>query len=156
MSWLPAPGPRCPPRPMLCPVVLVAALSGCTTGPEDAGRAADCPAPVVSREGVVEVPTDRGSVTALLFGDLPARTGQELKIVWRVTGDGGLTVRAVRPDGSTAEPAFGPEPHYTSNFDAPGDEWGTGFRFDGAGCWRIDVARGGVSASLWVPVETQS
>jgi hypothetical protein len=100
-----------------------------------------------------EVPADGGTVTALAFGTVPAKVGEELKIVWRVTGEGDLTVRPIRPDGSTGELVFGPEPHAGSNFSAPGDEWGTGLRLDSPGCWQVELARTGVTATLPMLVE---
>jgi hypothetical protein len=58
----------------------------------------------------------------------------------------------VRPDGSAGELAFGPEPPGGSNVEAPGAEWGTGFRFDVPGCWRIELSRDDVTAQLAIPV----
>jgi hypothetical protein len=132
--------------------LLLGGLVGCTAAeaPESAGT--ECDPPDVSPDLVVEVPADGGSVTGLLWQDLPAEVGTDLKIVWRVTGEGELTVRSVRPDGSTGELAFGPEPHGGSNFEAPGAEWGTGFRFDVPGCWRIELSRDDVTAQLAIPV----
>jgi hypothetical protein len=34
----------------------------------------------------------------------------------------------------------------------PGAEWGTGFRFDVPGCWRIELSRDDVTAQLAIPV----
>ena len=132
--------------------VLLAALTACTnSSPRETAEPA-CDPPDVSPELVVEVPAEGGSVTGLLWDELPAEVGTDLKIVWRVTGTGELTVGSVRPDGSAGELAFGPEPHGSSSFEAPGDEWGTGFRFDVPGCWRIELRRDDVTAAFSLPV----
>jgi hypothetical protein len=132
--------------------VFVVAVAGCTgSGTQESAEPA-CDPPDVSPELVVEVPADGGEVTGLLWDELPAEVGTDLKIVWRVTGTGELAVRSVRPDGSAGELAFGPEPHVGSNFEAPGAEWGTGFRFDVPGCWRIELSRDDVTAQLAIPV----
>ena len=67
----------------------------------------------------------------LLFNPtpLPIKVG-ELKVVWRATGEGDLTVRYWAPDGRPGELTFGPEAHGGSNYNRPGQEWGTGFNFD--------------------------
>jgi hypothetical protein len=153
---------------------LLCALAGCTGGegdaaapsstpavplpPADVGPATttaggDCAAPSTPVVGEpFRLPATGGRVTGLLFADLPVIVGSEVKIVWRVTGDGDLAVRSVRPDGSTGPLTFGPEAHTGSNFSAPGGEWGTGFRFDAPGCWVIEVRRGPVNARLAVDV----
>jgi len=79
------------------------------------------------------------------------RVGAEFKIVVRVTGSGQLRVSATASDGSTRQP-LAIAPHTGSNFDRPGDEWGLFFRFNQAGCWRINVERGEVTGSItfWV------
>jgi hypothetical protein len=147
--------------------VLVAGLclASCTAdgepsaGAQGTTSAAPTPAPVT---GPCDMPTladdesfqadaDGGSVAALVFGTLPPDVGSQLKIVWRVTGTGPLDVVATRPDGSSSALTFGPEEHGGSTFHRPGDEWGTGFLFDTAGCWLIHVRRGDVTAR--VPIE---
>ncbi len=88
------------------------------------------------------------SVSALLMAPhFPPLPGN-VKIVWRVTGSGELKLAASGPTGQPATLLFGPEPHGGSNFDAPGDEWGSGFRFPVPGCWTIRVARGVVHAKI--------
>jgi hypothetical protein len=139
---------------------LVACTSG--SGQDSAGSSrtgapsstGTCQTPTLNEDGSFEADASGGEVTALVFGSLPPRTDSELKIVWRVTGEGELQVSAERPDGSAGVLAFGPEAHPASNFSRPGDEWGTGFRFDASGCWHIDVQRGGVHAR--VPVQVVS
>ena len=87
----------------------------------------DALTPIVENE-VTGVATD-ATIYGLLFPTepLPIRSGDELKIVWRMTGVGDLSVSYESPDGSPATLTFGPEPHSGSSYDRPGDEWGTGF-----------------------------
>jgi hypothetical protein len=47
---------------------------------------------------------------------------------------------------------FGPERHSASSYHRPGDEWGTGFRFETAGCWHIHLARTDTSGDVWLEV----
>jgi len=82
----------------------------------------------------------------------PVRAGEELKIVWRMTGHGDLSVRYFAPDGRAGILTFGPEAHSGSTFQRPGDEWGTGFSFDVAGCWRIHLERSVGSGDVWLAV----
>jgi hypothetical protein len=89
---------------------------------------------------------------ALGPGRVPPRAGDELKIVWRMTGNGPLRVTFRAPDESITPLEFGPEPHAASSFDHPGDEWGTGFRFTSPGCWHIHLARTDTSGDVWLDV----
>lgn len=82
----------------------------------------------------------------------PVRSGEELKIVWRMTGQGDLSVSYFAPDGRPGVLTFGPEAHGGSTFQRPGDEWGTGFSFDAAGCWRIHLERSVGSGDVWLAV----
>jgi len=80
---------------------------------------------------------------ALLFPyHLPVWSDEDLKIVLRMTGNGKFSVAAQHTDGTVIQPIFGPEPHGGSSWHRPGDEWGTGFHFPEAGCWRILVQYG--------------
>jgi hypothetical protein len=125
------------------------AASSSTGVPSAAGT---CWTPTPDEEGAFDADASGGAVNALVSGSLPPRTDSELKIVWRVTGEGEPTVSAERPDGSAGVLTFGPEAHPASNFDRPGDEWGTGFRFDMPGCWHLDVRRGAVHARVPIRV----
>ena len=89
---------------------------------------------------------------ALGPGHIPPRAGDELKIVWRMTGTGPLRVTLRAPNGTVRPLVFGPERHGASNFDRPGDEWGTGFRFGSAGCWHVHLARTDTSGDVWLDV----
>ncbi|MET7747360.1 hypothetical protein [Micromonospora sp. NPDC005367] len=74
--------------------------------------------------------------------------GRELKVVWRMTGSGDFAISATGPEGQVVKPVWGPEPHDSSNWERPGDEWGTGWVFPGAGCWTINATRTVGSGSL--------
>jgi hypothetical protein len=107
-----------------------------------------------NRQGpeVVGDATD-ATVYGLMFTHSPpVRAGDEVKIVWRMTGQGDLSVRFVDPDGRQRPLVFGPEPHGSSNYDRPGDEWGTGFLFDRAGCWQIHLQRDVGVGDVWIDV----
>lgn len=69
-------------------------------------------------------------------------SAQPIKIVWKMTGDAALTLRATLDGGESIEPVWGPELHQASSWNRPGDEWGSGFRFPTPGCWRIVASRG--------------
>jgi hypothetical protein len=85
-------------------------------------------------------------------GRLPPHAGDEVKIVWRMTGNGPLTVTVTAPDGQNHPLVFGPEPHGTSTYHRPGDEWGTGFHFTSPGCWHIHLIRANASGDAWFDV----
>ena len=86
---------------------------------------------------------------ALGPGRVPPHVGDELKIVWRMTGSGALHVTFTAPDGTKRPLVFGPEPHRSSStYHRPGSEWGTGFRFTSAGCWHIRLARADTSGDV--------
>jgi len=69
------------------------------------------------------------------------RHGDELKIAWRITGTGSPVFSASSQGAATITPSWGPEAHGGSNWNAPGDEYGTGWVFPSAGCWTIQVRR---------------
>ena len=82
-----------------------------------------------------------GEMWALLFFD-KAQAHQEVKIVWRITGSGKqFDAQAQLEDGTIIHPIWVTY-HGGSNWDRPGDEWGTGFNFPAPGCWTLTVARG--------------
>ncbi|HSR83378.1 MAG TPA: hypothetical protein VLM11_04265 [Streptosporangiaceae bacterium] len=83
---------------------------------------------------------------------LPARVGDQEKIVWRVSGLGPLTLVAIAPDGQHVRLSWGPGFHTGSNFDKPGDEWGAGYVFTHPGCWDLRAIRGRASADVWLKV----
>jgi hypothetical protein len=114
------------------------------SSPPPPRAAPTCGAPGPSANGTVGFSEAQGygpgvSLWALFFNDL--KQGQEIKIVWRMTGTGDLSMRAVGPGGRTITPIWGPEDHGSSNWDRPGAEWGTGWVFPVAGCWIFEATR---------------
>lgn len=101
---------------------------------------------------------DRGSMVALLFlntrteSDDVVPVSTDVKIVWRVTGHGGVKFYATGPSGNRVRPRWGPEPHADSTFRYPGQEWGTGFVFPVPGCWTIHIQRDDLTGRLTLPV----
>lgn len=75
-------------------------------------------------------------------------TGKEAKIVWRLTGDGDLSFRAIGPKGEVENLVWGPEQHGGSNWERPGEEWGTGWLLPATGCWTLEVTRGAAVLSI--------
>jgi hypothetical protein len=83
---------------------------------------------------------------------LPARVGDQEKIVWQMTGTGVLTLQAIGPDGKHHQLAWGPAAHAGSNWDKPGDERGAGYVFTAPGCWDLRAIRGHATADVWIRV----
>lgn len=103
--------------------------------------------------GEVRAVAKGAEVWALLFAMVPFEHGRDVKIVWRMTGTGPLTVTAELPDGTRAKRTFGPEEHGGSTWQRPGDEWGTGFNFPKPGCWRLTATRTVGSGYIDLPVK---
>jgi hypothetical protein len=144
------------------PAALVALLlTSCTTdrppaAPITLAPHVDCdhppPAPAHANEGF-QGESSSGSVVALLFADpSDLSAGKELKIVWRVTGTGMARFSATGPGSRSIAPVWGPEGHGGSNFNYPGEEWGTGFLFPTPGCWTVHVQRDDLTGSLSLPI----
>src|ERR1700760_1040438 len=115
-----------PPRPAPS-----ASLPSAAPGPAPASAcpaSATIPAPAGNVE-MQGVGTGGTSLFALFFvaADAPVTRGQEVKIVWRMTGAGDLTIDAVEDGGATTKPTWGPEAHGGSSYQRPGEEWGTGW-----------------------------
>jgi hypothetical protein len=90
---------------------------------------------------------------ALVFGPLPIKARTETKIVWRMGGRGLFNIGAKNTTGMTAQLTFGPEPHGGSSWYVPNtDEWGTGFIFPTAGCWRVHAWRDGTSGDVYFQI----
>ncbi|HEY3671357.1 MAG TPA: hypothetical protein VGN51_10520 [Acidimicrobiia bacterium] len=122
-----------------------------------AGKGGECRAPSTftpDADNEVEGATRNGTLFGLLFGErVPPRAGDELKIVWRMTGKGPLKVKFTGPDGKKRPLAFGPVAHSAgSSYQRPGDEWGTGFRFGTPGCWHIQLTRSNNVGDVWLDV----
>jgi len=90
-------------------------------------------------------------VWGLLFMEAPFARGREVKIVWRMTGEGPLRVSAVLPGGKRTQPIW-LEDHGGSTWQRPGYEWGTGWKFPKAGCWKIELTRTRGSGHVWLRV----
>jgi hypothetical protein len=139
---------------MTLTLVVVSGCSSRDVTPEE------CDPDPLRTGGEVSVPAEGFEVWALLFATYHMTIGQpvfipqdeEIKIVWRVTGEGDVSVQALGPDGSTLPPVWGPEGHIGSNWDRPGDEWGTGWVFPEPGCWSIEVERGDAVAYMDVDI----
>jgi len=94
-----------------------------------------------------------GSLWALVFADHPFAAVHQVKIAWHMTGTGPLHLSASNLDtGQVVAPWNGPEPHSSSSWHRPGDEWGTVWVFPAAGCWRITAARSNTSGSITMTV----
>lgn len=82
------------------------------------------------------------------------------KIRWRIPDDGDPlsepaepVIDAVGPGGLVIGPVDDPFFHSGSDWDRPGDEWGTGWEFPVPGCWTIRVESGGATAEISIDVE---
>jgi hypothetical protein len=133
-------------------------VSTATTLPSAPLGAPGCQPPSslhASTEGFPEVQATATGVQlwALLFTHPPLHARQEIKIVWRMTGAGPFHVSTRGPHSMPAHPTFGPEAHESSNWNRPGEEWGTGFIFPVAGCWDLHASRGKASGDVWLVVQ---
>ncbi len=112
--------------------------------------------------GITNFPEVRGTsdtqeLWALLFTPpKPFQTGHEVKIVWRMTGFGNFSIVARHEDGTEVLPTWGPEAHGGSTWERPGAEYGTGFIFPKAGCWRMIVQHGNDSGEVVFRVADQT
>jgi hypothetical protein len=141
--------------------VLVCCLlaAGCTADRPPAARpspAQACPSSAKIDAGGRGIPERQGTgvgatLWALFFG-ATVIAGQEIKVVWRMTGSGDLTMNATGENGTTITPSWGPEIHSSSSFQRPGDEWGTGWVFPAAGCWTVNATRAVGRAQLLIRV----
>jgi hypothetical protein len=147
-------------------VVVASSCTGSSSGPQSFRCQKESPIETVRvsadsssgkqnpKANVLIASSANGSAAGLLFlrHKLPITSGDEVKIVWRVTGSGPLSIQYFDPSGREQVLTFGPKEHLGSSFDRPGDEWGAGFRFAKRGCWRIRLSRTGTSADAWVSV----
>lgn len=115
------------------------------------------PSPINRSHGFPEVEgtSDQIQMWGLIMADgpddpLPANEG--VKIVLRITGSGPLRLVTLDPGGREHRLEWGPEPHLTSSYTRPGDEWGAGYRFTKPGCWTLRATRGTSSASVWLDI----
>ncbi|MEQ1735327.1 MAG: hypothetical protein ABL886_02710 [Rhodoglobus sp.] len=149
---------------------LVALVAGCAAGssaPTPAagfgplgGPGCSPASPISEQSGYPEVQgtPNAGSDGVSLFGWImandvpPLLAGHDVKVVWRLVGVGGESVRLFGPTGHEAPLSWGPEAHTSSNYERPGLEWGTGFVLDEPGCWELRFGSGGAGASVWFEV----
>jgi hypothetical protein len=105
---------------------------------------------------VSQAPEAQGKATnaelwVLFFADPQSlHTGQEVKIVWRMTGSGHLQVVARHAGDVQIKPVWGPEDHGGSNWNRPGAEWGTGFKLPSPGCWDLHATRDAADGDVWI------
>jgi len=117
----------------------------------------DChpPSPlVVSNIGYPEARgTATGTTLWVLFegGIPPVKT--DAKLIWRL-GTGfhePLHIVGLGPQGLRLLPLFLQE-HGGSNWNRPGNEWGTGFHFPLAGCWDLHVTGETAVGDVWIVI----
>jgi hypothetical protein len=101
-------------------------------------------------QGIATDATVYGLVFPLHDG--PFVVGDQVKIVWRMTGSGPISITSTSPSGTPGTLTFGPEFHSGSSYDRPGAEWGAGFLFDQAGCWQIHLQREVGAGDAWFEV----
>lgn len=95
-----------------------------------------------------------GELWAFFFADPQSiHVGQEIKVVWRMTGSGNFQIIARHAQGIQKQPIWGPEEHGGSSWHRPGDEWGTGFKFSSTGCWNLHATRDKVAGDVWIMVQ---
>ena len=130
------------------------AAGACTSGDGAAGSSPTAPL-AVPTQSLPSVPGQevRASSTtmqawALLYEPSPWKPGQEVKVVWRATGTGDFRVVAIGPQSQEVPPVSGPTKHFGSNWERPGEEWGTFFRLNEPGRWQLRVQRGSSTATL--------
>ena len=159
---------RCSPIAVVLGIVLVGVIAACTSGvrpTQSAGQALGAPgcrpASPITRwhSSFPQVEGTGHGVTLwglLMFPhSMPARVGDQEKIVWRMTGTGSLTLAVIGPDGEHHRLAWGPDAHLGSNWNKPGAEWGAGYVFTAPGCWDLRATRGDATADVWMPVVTR-
>jgi hypothetical protein len=142
-------------------VVLLACAAGCSGSPAPATHATPAcrtPSPITPWQAGFPLVEGHG-IGVSLWGIVmtskrgPARVREEIKIVWRMTGSGPLTLLTIAPDGRRAPLEWGPVVHDTgSTFDKPGGEWGAGYVFTTPGCWDLRAVRGSLHADVLLTV----
>ena len=163
----------------LCLLLLITLLTACSTSsPTSSPPAAQKPTPVLlpaitgpTAPGLKNCqpasPIDNSSVgpevqgTAtnaelwgliMLTSGIPPLANTEVKIVWRMTGSGGFDIVASGPHGMKVPPSQGPTGHLGSNWNRPGNEWGTVFTFPVAGCWDLHATSANAFGDVWLKI----
>jgi hypothetical protein len=132
-------------------ILVLGGLTGCTAStstPESFATATTACQPSRIQTSKDSFPEIQGTMSSdgemwalLFFGEAHAK--EDIKIVWRITGEGtDFIVQGKHEDGTVISPTWGPEPHEDSTWDRPGSEWGTGFNFPKPGCWTLTATRG--------------
>jgi hypothetical protein len=149
----------------LVAVLTATVLTGCAAG-RPATRttlgAASCgPASPIRSDPSLGPEVEGTGHQATLYGlimvtsAMPVRVGEDVKIVWRMTGSGPLQLSATNPLGKVVPLTWGPEPHGGSDFARPGDECGAGYAFAVPGCWDLHAQRTTGSADVWLSVRSK-
>lgn len=136
------------------PPVAAPGVTAQATGEPIQSGGPGCSRVVTSFGRPTEIRGDAGDAQlyGLVSSRLPVSVGEVVKIVWRMTGSGPLTATASGPDGAALTLEFGPESHPSSNYARPGAEWGTGYRFNQPGCWRLGLDRADTHGEFWMVV----
>jgi len=99
--------------------------------------------------------TSSGDAVAwgLLWEQPPLPVEREIKMVFRLTGEGDFQAVARHEDGTEIAPSWGPNDHgQGSNYARAGNEWGMAFTFPRPGCWNLHLTRGSDTAEVWLIV----
>lgn len=78
--------------------------------------------------------------------------GEPVKILIRFTGVAPIMLFVVAPDGARV-PLIA-QAHSSSDWDRPGQEWGTGHLFTEPGCWQLHVSDGRTAGDIWFVVRS--
>ncbi len=148
-------------------MTIAIALAACAPMPDRPGAISALTTPIATRpacqpslaqpskNGFPEIQAtmkSAGEIWALLFFD-KAQAKKDEKIVWRITGKGKqFDIKAQHEDGTIIHPIWGPEYHGSSNWERPGDEWGTGFNFPKPGCWTLTATLGATTGEIRLEV----
>ena len=132
-------------------------LSLTVTGPTTPGLKRCQPASPIDNSPVgpeVQGTATNAELWALIqsTSGIPPVAKTEVKIVWRMTGYYQFSIVALGPAGMQVSPSQGPDPHGGSNWNRPGDEWGTVFTFPVAGCWDLHATRGNAAGDVWIKI----
>jgi hypothetical protein len=163
--WIPK-RPRRHPGPVVVAVAAMLTVSACTDtslregepGATSVGQKCDSPSKIRANSHGLEIESsaaDGMTLYGLIQADpYPLVASADVKkIVWRASGTGEVAVTVGSPDGATRPLTWGPEYHSDSNYDRPGDEYGSGLVTEQPGCWHVRFSRGGSgSADVWFDV----
>jgi len=113
------------------------------------------PSPLdVSNTGYQEALGTTGGTTlwVLFEGGIPSARS-DAKLIWRLGPRFQEPLRFVGlgPQGQNQLPLF-VSAHEGSNWNRPGDEWGTGFHFPVAGCWDMRVTGRKDVGDVWIVI----